>query len=417
TVYRARDQKLSRTVAVKVMRTDLGEDPEFVAKFDREARLAATLSHPNLVSVFDQGTEGGQSYIVMEFVEGRTLRSTVTRECPIPPANMLEIAESVSSALAVAHDAGLVHRDIKPENVLISKRGEIKVTDFGLARQVTGPNMTATGVLVGTASYISPELVTKSRPDARSDVYSTGVMLYELLTGTKPHTGETNYQIAYAHVNSDIPAPSQAIKNLGLNLDWQIPDYVDALVQACTSRDPNLRPKDGRRLLGLVRQCRKALAAGVTSDPDLAAAVQSDALNTQAITPMSPSQLSSNMKPAPEQVSKVWRPLESNKVTPLSPASPSLGQQNKIFPDQDQNVLAAASVTAAATTNGVTTSVNTGKENGYPDVNSQRTPTFPISQHPVHRRRRGVALLAVIIIIALLAGLGSWWFMTGRYTT
>ena len=186
TVYRARDLRLSRVVALKVMRTDLGEDDEYVAKFDREARSAAVLSHPNVVSIFDQGISQGQPYIVMEFVDGETLRRVISREAPLPPERSLRILEDVASALAAAHDAGVVHRDIKPENVLVSHRGQLKVVDFGLARRVGSPQMTATGVLVGTASYLPPELVTHSRPDARSDIYSSGVMLFELLTGTKP---------------------------------------------------------------------------------------------------------------------------------------------------------------------------------------------------------------------------------------
>src|SRR6476620_9753290 len=196
TVYGAVDTRLTRTVAVKVMHVGLGDEAEFARKFDREARAAARLSHPNVVSVFDQGQdlEGPNSrpYIVMEYVPGQTLRDVLNREAPMTPSRALEIMEPVLVALAVAHDAGLVHRDVKPENVLISDRGRIKVADFGLAKAVSSQTNTATqGLLIGTVSYLPPELVMAGRADSRSDVYSAGVVLFELLTGRKPHTGDT----------------------------------------------------------------------------------------------------------------------------------------------------------------------------------------------------------------------------------
>ena len=213
TVYRAVDTRLTRTVAVKVMHVGLGDEAEFARKFDREARAAARLSHPNVVSVFDQGQDlegpNTRPYIVMEYVPGQTLRDVLNREAPMTPSRALEIMEPVLVALAVAHDAGLVHRDVKPENVLISDRGRIKVADFGLAKAVSSQTNTATqGLLIGTVSYLPPELVMAGRADSRSDVYSAGVVLFELLTGRKPHTGDTPIQIAYAHVHRDVPPPS-----------------------------------------------------------------------------------------------------------------------------------------------------------------------------------------------------------------
>ena len=180
TVYRAVDTRLTRTVAVKVMHVGLGDDAEFARKFDREARAAARLAHPNVVAVFDQGSdliEGHSSrpYIVMEHVDGYTLRDVINREAPMLPLRALEVIEPVLAALAAAHDAGLVHRDVKPENVLISDRGQIKVADFGLAKAISSQTSTATqGLLIGTVSYLPPELVVSGQADARSDVYSTG---------------------------------------------------------------------------------------------------------------------------------------------------------------------------------------------------------------------------------------------------
>jgi eukaryotic-like serine/threonine-protein kinase len=268
TVYRAVDTRLTRTVAVKVMHKGLGDDAEFARKFDREARAAAKLSHPNVVSVFDQGQdrEGSNSrpYIVMEYVEGQTLRDVLNREAPMPPSRALEIMEPVLAALAVAHNAGLVHRDVKPENVLISDRGQIKVADFGLAKAVSSQTNTATqGLLIGTVSYLPPELVMSGHADAPSDVYSAGVVLFELLTGRKPHIGETPIQIAYAHVHRDVPPPSI---RLG---PGRIPPYVDALVTRATARNAELRQPDAKVFLAHVRQARRALQQGLADDPGL----------------------------------------------------------------------------------------------------------------------------------------------------
>ena len=254
TVYRAVDTRLTRTVAVKVMHVGLGDDAEFARKFDREARAAARLAHPNVVAVFDQGSdliEGHSSrpYIVMEHVDGYTLRDVINREAPMLPLRALEVIEPVLAALAAAHDAGLVHRDVKPENVLISDRGQIKVADFGLAKAISSQTSTATqGLLIGTVSYLPPELVVSGQADARSDVYSTGVVLFELLTGRKPHTGDTPIQVAYAHVHADVPAPSR------FPTAGPVPPYLDALVARATSRIPSARPADARVLLTEVRR-------------------------------------------------------------------------------------------------------------------------------------------------------------------
>ena len=190
-VYEAHDLRLDRTVAVKVMHPGLGDDDEFAARFVREARSAARLSHPNVVSVFDQGDDDGTVFLAMELVSGHTLRDVIRKESPMTPARALALVEPVLSALAAAHRAGLVHRDIKPENVLIADDGRVKVADFGLAKAVsTDTQHTATGgILIGTVSYLAPELVVSGRADARADVYAAGVVLYELLTGTKPHEG------------------------------------------------------------------------------------------------------------------------------------------------------------------------------------------------------------------------------------
>lgn len=401
TVYRARDRRLSRVVAVKVMRSDLGEDDEFAAKFDREARSAAVLSHPSVVSIFDQGSSQGQPYIVMEFIEGETLRRMISRDAPLPPDQALDLFEQVAAALAAAHEAGVVHRDIKPENVMITRRGQVKVADFGLARQVGSPQMTATGILVGTASYLPPELVTHARPDGRSDVYSAGVVLFELLTGKKPHTGENNYQIAYRHVNVDIEKPSERLAEIGHDADWQIPDYLDTLVLAATRRDPRARIEDGRELLAAVRRARQELArTGGSDNPTLAAALLPDSPAEHEVEPM-------------RRTSDRPRPSADGQATVVAP--PHNHWRPAPRPERQPSPAPAPSPVAVSPAEPV---VPRSPVSPYP--RSQRTPVFPhlhISDDPVHRRRRGVALILVILLIAAAAGLGSWWWLDGRFTT
>ena len=390
TVYRARDLRLARVVAVKVMRSDLGEDDEFAAKFDREARSAAVLSHPNVVSIFDQGSSHGQPYIVMEFIEGLTLRRVISSEAPLAPARALELFEQIAAALAAAHEAGVVHRDIKPENVILTDRGQVKVADFGLARQVGSPQMTATGVLVGTASYLPPELVTHARPDGRSDVYSAGVVLFEMLTGKKPHTGENNYQIAYRHVNVDIEKPSERLRELGKGNERPIPDYLDTLVLAATRRDPRARIADGQELLAAVRKVRGEMARNSSGDnPELAASLLPDSPSeglTERLRPATRPRPVSGPTPETVIVSRSeWGVADASAQTPIPPPEP----------------VAPRTATSQSPT-------------------SQRTPVFPplhISHDPVHQRRRGVIAVLLVVLLTIGAGFGSWWWMSGRYTT
>ncbi len=265
TVYEATDLRLDRTVAVKVMHEGLADDEEFVRRFQREARSAARLSHHNVVSVFDTGDDDGTLFLVMEYVPGLTMRDLIRKEAPMAPARALAVLEPVLSALAAAHQARIVHRDVKPENVLLADDGRVKVADFGLSRAINADTQhTATGgVLIGTVSYLSPELVVNGRADARADVYAVGILLYEMLTGHKPHQADNPIQVAYKHVHEDIPAPSESVRG--------VPGYVDALVARATARDPDLRPADAGVLLHQVRRVRNALDHGVAADPELSA--------------------------------------------------------------------------------------------------------------------------------------------------
>lgn len=253
TVYLATDRRLDRRVALKVLYPHLAEEPGFIDRFEQEAKSAARLSHPHVVGVLDQGVgevEGRPiAYLVMEFVSGRTLRDVLRERGRLTPRDALGLLDAVVEGLAAAHEAGLIHRDVKPENVLISDADRVKIADFGLARAVSASTGTAT--LVGTVAYLSPELVLGRPAEAQSDIYSTGVMLFELLTGRQPFTGETPIQVAIQHAQSVVPAPSDLLPGLA-------PD-IDELVQWCTSRDPEDRPVDGTALLGELRHIRALL--------------------------------------------------------------------------------------------------------------------------------------------------------------
>jgi serine/threonine-protein kinase len=254
TVYLAVDRRLDREVALKVMHPHLAEGASgaaFVARFRREARAAARLTHPGLVGVYDQGVDGDTSYLTLEYIDGTNLRRHLSDLGTLSVDEALTVLERVLDALAAAHRAGLVHRDIKPENVLLAADGRVKVTDFGLARAVTEVTSTTTGTVLGTVAYLGPELVARGVCDARTDVYATGILLYEMLTGRQPFVGETPIQVAFQHVNSDIPAPSLAV-------DW-LPQEIDELVGALAAREPDDRPVDAGAALALVRRTRDAL--------------------------------------------------------------------------------------------------------------------------------------------------------------
>ncbi|MDF5756781.1 Stk1 family PASTA domain-containing Ser/Thr kinase [Spongiactinospora sp. TRM90649] len=253
TVYVALDIRLDRTVALKVMHRSLAEDPSFVRRFIGEAKSVASLSHPNVVQVFDQGADGDIVYLSMEYVPGRTLRDALRERGRLTPRESLEIVIPVLAALSAAHQKSLIHRDVKPENVLLAEDGRVKVVDFGLARAVEASNQTRTGVMIGTIGYMSPEQVTTGRTDARSDVYSAGIMLFELITGRQPYDGDAPMTIAYKHVHDTVPPPSSLIPD--------IPPALDALVSAATSRAPEERPADAGALLIAAVEAHRALAS------------------------------------------------------------------------------------------------------------------------------------------------------------
>ena len=256
TIYAAIDLRLDRQVAVKVMHSHLAQDEQFVSRFIREAKAAASLSHPNIVAVLDQGwNQGGAPcvFIVMELIEGATLRDYIIEQGALSAERALSIITPVASELAAAHKLGIVHRDIKPENILVSKEGRIKIADFGLARgALLGNTMTAeSSVILGSVSYLSPEQVQRGVADARSDIYSLGIVLFEILTGQKPYQGEDPVQVAIKHVNERVPAPSTIKPGLSIEMDQ--------LVLSTTDIDPDKRPRDAVILLEKLRELSEKL--------------------------------------------------------------------------------------------------------------------------------------------------------------
>ncbi|MET8690462.1 Stk1 family PASTA domain-containing Ser/Thr kinase [Streptomyces sp. NPDC004732] len=250
TVYRAVDTRLDRVLALKVMHPTLAADASFVDRFIREAKSVARLSHPNVVGVFDQGTDGSYVYLAMEYIAGCTLRDVLRDRGALQPRAALDILEPVLAALGAAHRAGFVHRDMKPENVLIGDDGRVKVADFGLVRAVDTVTNT-TGTVLGTVSYLAPEQIEHGTADTRVDVYACGVVLYEMLTGAKPHSGNSPAQVLYQHLNEDVPPPSAAVPGLAFALD--------ELVASATARIPDIRPYDAVALLAQLREARATL--------------------------------------------------------------------------------------------------------------------------------------------------------------
>lgn len=232
-VYAATDERLSRRVAVKLLREELAEQPRFVERFRREAQAVAALSHANIANVFDYGEDDHHYYIVMELVAGRDLSTTLSERAPLDSRTAADIAAQTCDALAAAHAGGVVHRDVKPGNIMVDDNGRVKVTDFGIARAAGQSTLTGTGSVIGTAQYLSPEQASGANIGPRSDLYSLGIVLYEMLTGAVPFTGDTPIGIAMRHVAEDVPAPS--------TVNPDVPKALDDVIAKATAKDPERR--------------------------------------------------------------------------------------------------------------------------------------------------------------------------------
>jgi serine/threonine protein kinase/beta-lactam-binding protein with PASTA domain len=240
-VYRAHDPVLDREVAIKILHTKLADDAGFIDRFRREARSAGMLSHPNIVAVHDWGETAGTYFMVMEFIRGPNLRTFLMRDGVLQPAQAAEVVSGVLAALEHAHEQGIVHRDIKPENVMVTRSGVVKVADFGLARAFADARVSqAPGTVTGTVQYLAPEQIEGERADPRTDLYATGIVLFELLTGQIPFTGETSLAIAYKHLRDRVPPPSR--------LNPMVPPALDRVVVGATDRDRDRRTPDARTM-------------------------------------------------------------------------------------------------------------------------------------------------------------------------
>jgi beta-lactam-binding protein with PASTA domain/serine/threonine protein kinase len=353
TVYRALDTRLDRVLALKVMHPALAADGSFVERFIREAKSVARLAHPNVVQVFDQGTDGSYVYLAMEYVAGCTLRDVLRERGALQPRAALDILEPVLAALGAAHRAGFVHRDMKPENVLIGDDGRVKVADFGLVRAVDTVTST-TGTLLGTVSYLAPEQIADGAADPRVDVYACGVVFYEMLTGEKPHDGESAAVVLYKHLHEDVPPPSAVVPGL--------PRQLDELVASATARDAGVRPYDAVALLARVQVVRGTLGEE-----------QLDAEPPRAI-PSGPTH-------AEDRTSVIPRALTVRPLPVNEDHGPTAGQE------------------------------------GLFNRTSRLESPPPLPPRRRSRPRRGVVTLIAAVLLVLGVGAGVWYINSGQFTT
>ncbi|HEX7301608.1 Stk1 family PASTA domain-containing Ser/Thr kinase [Lentzea sp.] len=383
TVYRGRDTRLDRDVAVKVMDPHLTADPAFVARFEREARAAAQLHHPAVVSVHDQGVDGDQVYLVMELIDGGNLRDLLNQRGKLAPAVALSVLGPVLSALGAAHRAGLVHRDVKPENVLIGPGGQVKVADFGLARAVAVNGVTSDSEILGTVAYMSPEQVETGAADARSDVYSAGIVLYEMLAGKAPYRGETPISVAYQHVSSDVPSIPE------------IPLALDTLVRKATRRDPALRPANAEVFLSELERVGAELGLTPQPVPVPGTAPENDRTVVMRPVPVS-------VGATPPSAAEATRPVVQKP--PLSPAMTTVhtgpptpppgiaGTRTMARPEQPRRK--------------------------PPQSRPQRKPKVDPAEEERKRRKKMLIIGGSVVGgLAVIIGLYSWLLGTGRYTT
>ncbi len=408
TVYLGTDTRLDRKVALKIAHPELAGDEEFIRRFMGEARSVARLSSPHVVAVYDQGSDGQFLYLAMEYVPGRTLRELLRERGRLSPRDALDIIEGVLAGLAAAHEAGIAHRDVKPENVLLTKNNLVKVADFGLARAAAATGRTKSGMIIGTAAYLAPEQVSRNTSDARTDVYAAGIMLFELLTGTQPHTGGTPLDVAYKHVNDLVPAPSAVVPGL--------PPALDALVALATSKEPELRPADAGQFLRAIADVRRGMPVGEPR-PRGQHAVQSwpDAVPAAAgPVPPVPWPDDGQGGPAPP---RAWPGGEQGGPAPLSPppggdhgGAGALGQATDWIPPDTHGSTNHTLIVSAGSL--------TGDDHDEPDrrrSRGYRRPGEPVLQHLLFSRRfvylaGGLAALLAITVV-------TWWLTDGRYTT
>jgi eukaryotic-like serine/threonine-protein kinase len=429
TVYLAMDTRLDRQVALKVMHAELARDEEFVRRFIGEAKSVARLSHQNVVAVFDQGADGPFLYLAMEYVPGRTLKEVLRERGRFAPAAALDIMTGVLDGLAAAHASGIVHRDVKPENVLLTADGRVKVADFGLARAQAAAGHTRAGLLIGTVAYLPPEQVTGDSTGPRSDVYSAGVMLFELLTGRQPFTGDTPIAVAYQHVNQDVPAPS--------SLAPGIPPAVDQLVLAATSRDPALRPTDAGEFARAVRRVREGLGepSGLTGVMGVGVQGLAEApwlnLDTPAATDGWWARGPAAAPAGGASGTGEWR----NEATPPPPNGPGTGPFDPSLsgagpPANGFGAGQSGTGSSGAWQSGASGFGSPGFGPGGSGQDGLSSRTLVVHREEGGRYRGGrepflqrwlfsprLAVVALIVVLGIGLGIGGWWLTSGRYAS
>jgi eukaryotic-like serine/threonine-protein kinase len=394
-VYLGMDLRLDRPVAVKVMDPRFSADPQFLARLEFEARSVARLKDPGLVPVYDQGADGDYAFLVMELVEGGTLRELLRERGPMPPHAVTAVTAPVLGALGAAHRAGLVHRDVKPENVLISDEGEVKVVDFGLVRAIAAAGITSNSVILGTAAYLSPEQVETASADARSDVYSTGILVFEMLTGQTPFSGDTALGLAYQRLNNDVPAPSSLIAG--------VPPEFDEFVLTATARDPRDRYRDGIHMREHLEEIAADLELPSFTVPAPARSAERDTMVAFRDRKMSPAA-------DPDMTDPI---RAAAPAAPPPPAGRNPTRVQTLPPDTRGPAQAPPGRPPA--------------DHGHPPVPAGPPGPQPTSQvlssqaaqyEERRRKSRRTALIWVLIVvlIAALVGVGGWWLGSGRFT-
>lgn len=391
TVYLAIDRRLDREVALKVMHPHLAEGAQgadFVSRFRREARSAARLTHPGLVAVYDQGVDDDTSYLTMEYIDGSNLRARLLEDGTLSVDEAFATLEAILDALAAAHRNNLVHRDIKPENVLLASDGRIKLADFGLARAVTEVTSTTTGTILGTVAYLGPELILSGACDARTDVYAAGILLFEMLVGKQPFTGESPIQVAYQHVHEDLPTPSSFV-------DW-IPVEIDQLICALAARDPENRPVDASAALELLRRTR--------------AAITSEDLAQREILPPTPDKSHSDSDDASDNDDDQWgEGADSNGSSqsgdPADDKTDNHPQSAHINPDSNGEDAHTQALSLA--NSGSTIALPMGLADD--DIPGDATEV----RRTRGRRRLFKFFIALLLIAAVVTGFGWWWINLG----
>ncbi|GGU64298.1 serine/threonine protein kinase [Lentzea flava] len=378
TVYRGRDTRLDRDVAIKVMDPHLTADPAFVARFEREARAAAQLHHPAVVSVHDQGVDGDQVYLVMELIDGGNLRDLLNQRGKLPPAVALSVLGPVLSALGAAHRAGLVHRDVKPENVLIGPGGQVKVADFGLARAIAENGVTSDSEILGTVAYLSPEQVETGAADARSDVYSAGIVLYEMLAGQAPYRGDTAISVAYQHVNSDVPSIPD------------VPLALDTLVRKATRRDPSLRPPNADAFLAELERVGAEVGLTPQPVPVPGSAPENDKTMVMRPVPVAVGATPPSIAEATRPVHPVQSAMTTINTGPPTPPPGMSATRTMARPEQPRR--------------------------RPPQTRAKKPKVDPVEEERKRRKKLFIIWGSVVAVLALIVGLFAWYLGAGRWT-